>query len=183
MELYQAIKERRSVRRYKADAIAPAIVDRLIEAAQWAPSWAHTQAPEVILIDDPAVKAALAAAASDRNPAFRALTEAPLVAAFCARKGRAGFKKGEAATPRNDGWLLFDAGLCMQNFMLAAHAEGLATVCVGLFDIDAAAKALNLPEGVDIVTFTPLGYPDQTPNLPARKEKSLFLHWNSYPAA
>lgn len=180
MELYEAIRERRSVRRYKADPVGEDVLDRLLEASQWAPSWAHTQCPEVLVIDDPAVKEALAEAAGDRNPAYRALKEAPLVVAFLGRKGRAGFKKGEAATPRGD-WFMFDVALAMQNFMLAAHAEGLATVCVGLFDIGKAEQALNLPEDVTVVTYTPLGQPDQVPNLPARKERERFAFRNSYP--
>lgn len=180
MELYEAIKERRSVRRYKTDPVASDVLDRLLEAAQWAPSWAHTQCAEVIIVDDSAVKEALAEAAGERNPAYKALKEAPLVAAFLGRKGRAGFKKGEAATPRGD-WFMFDVALSMQNFMLAAHAEGLATVCVGLFDIEKASAALKLPEEVTVVTYTPLGVPDQVPNLPARKERERFAFRNSYP--
>lgn len=179
MELYKAIAERRSIRRYKADKVDEAVLARLVEAAQWAPSWAHTQCVEVIVVEDPAVKAKLQAAAGERNPAFKAMGEAPLAVAFVAKRNRAGFKKGEAATPRGD-WFMFDTGLAMQNFMLAAHAEGLATVCVGLFDIAAAAAALELPEGMDVVALTPLGFPDMTANIPGRKDASEFLHHNVY---
>lgn len=179
MDIYQAIKERRSIRRFKLDVVDGAVLDRLLEAAQWAPSWAHTQCVEVVVVDDPAVKARLQEAAGERNPAYKALGEAPLAIAFLGRKGRAGFKKGEAATPRGD-WMMFDIGLAMQNFMLAAHAEGLATVCVGLFDIAVASSALGLPEGVEVVALTPLGYPDMTANVPARKDRAQFVHKNSY---
>lgn len=179
MELYRAITERRSIRRYKSDKIDEALLGKLLDAAQWAPSWAHTQCVEVVVVDDPAVKAKLQTAVGERNPAYRAMAEAPLAVAFVAKKNRAGFKKGEAATPRGD-WFMFDTALSMQNFMLAAHAEGLATVCVGLFDIAAAAEALCLPEGVDVVALTPLGYPDMTANVPGRKERSEFLHRNVY---
>lgn len=182
MELYQAIKERRSVRRYKTDSIPQEVLDRLLEAAQWAPSWAHTQCVEVILVDDPAVRQGLALATGDRNPAYKAMIDAPLAVAFCAKRGRAGFKKGAATTVRGD-WFMFDTALAMQNFMLAAHAEGLATVCIGLFDSEAAGKALKLPEGMEVVSLTPLGYPDQTPNLPPRKDRALFVHKNTYPAS
>lgn len=180
MDLYQAISDRRSVRRYTSEPVSPEALDRLLAAAQWAPSWAHTQCVEVVVVDDAEVKEKLQAACGDKNPAYKAMGEAPLVVAFCARKGRAGFKKGEAATPRGDGWLMFDTGLSMQNFMLAAHAEGLATVCVGLFDSAASGRALNLPDDMEVVAMTPLGHPDQTPNLPARKERALFAHRNGY---
>ncbi|PLX42158.1 MAG: nitroreductase [Deltaproteobacteria bacterium] len=180
MELYEAIKERRSIRRYKETAVPSDVLDRIIEAAQWAPSWAHSQCVEVVVIDDPAKKLALQATLPETNPAYKAMVGAPLVVAFCAKLNRAGFKKGEPATPRGNGWALFDTGLSMQNFMLAAHSEGLATVCVGLFDSEKAGAALGAPEGVEVVALTPLGYPNQEPNLPPRKDKAEFARKNSY---
>ncbi len=180
MELFEAIKERRSIRRYKEDQVPAEVLAKLVEAAQWAPSWAHTQCVEIIVLDDPKAKAALQASLPEGNPAYKAMVAAPLAVAFCGKKGRAGFKKGEAATPRGD-WNMFDVALSMQNFMLAAHAEGLATVCVGLFDSAAAGKVLGLPDEVDVLALTPLGYPvDQEVNVPPRKEVGKFLHKNSY---
>lgn len=182
MNIYDAIKNRRSVRRYKTDAVPAEVLDRLLEAAQWAPSWAHTQCAEVVVVDDPAVKMALQASLPEKNPAYKAMVQAPLALAFCAKAGRAGFKKGEAATPRGD-WMMFDVALVMENFMLAAQAEGLATVCVGLFDAAVAAKAVNAPEGVEVISLTPLGYPDQEPNIPPRKAREAFCVGNRYPDA
>jgi len=184
MELYQAIHERRSLRKFKADPVPEALLTKLCDAAQWAPSWAHTQCVEVVAVADAKGKADLQTSLPDRNPAYKAMVEAPLAIAFCVKLGRAGFKKGEAATSRGDGWSLFDCGLAMQNFMLAAHAEGLATVCVGLFDQDAAGRALGLPEGMEVVALTPLGYPSDTEvNLPPRKPLGEFLHRERYPKA
>lgn len=181
MELYQAIEGRRSARRYTSDSVPPETVERLLTAAQWAPSWAHTQVPEVVVAADPEVRAELQAALPERNPAYRAMGDAPLVVAFCARLGRAGFKKGEPATPRGD-WMMFDVALTMQNFMLAAHAEGLATVCVGLFDAEAAGRAVNAPEGTTVVALTPLGFPAAETKVPPRKAPAEFVRWDRYPA-
>ncbi len=181
MELYQAIRDRRSIRKYKPDPVPSEVLDRLLEAAQWAPSWAHTQCTEVVVVSDPAQKEALQKTLPPSNPAFRAMVDAPLVVAFCGRKGRAGFYKGKAATPRGD-WLMFDVALAMQNFMLAAHAEGLGTVCVGLFDAAQAARVLNCPEDVDVVALTPLGYPAAEARIPPRKPREEFVRWERYPA-
>lgn len=179
MELYEAIHGRRSVRKYKPDPVPPEVLGRLLDAAQWAPSWAHTQCCEVVLVTDPQRKAALQASLPGTNPAFKAMVDAPLAVAFCARPGRAGFYRGTAATPRGD-WMMFDAGLAMQNFMLAAHAEGLATVCVGLFDPASAARALGAPEGVEVIALTPLGYPDAEVKVPPRKPRDEFARRESY---
>ncbi len=179
MELYEAIRGRRSIRRYKPDPVPQEVLDRLLEAAQWAPSWAHTQCCEVVVVSDPQVKEALQKTLPPSNPAFRAMVEAPLSVAFCAKTGRAGFYKGKAATPRGD-WFMFDVALAMENFMLAAHAEGLGTVCVGLFDVAEAAKVLGAPEGVEVVALTPLGYPAAGAKVPPRKPRDEFVRWNRY---
>ncbi|HSH69900.1 MAG TPA: nitroreductase family protein [Deferrisomatales bacterium] len=179
MELYQAIEGRRSVRRYTDQPVPKEVLERLLTAAQWAPSWAHTQAPEVVVVDDAQVRDALRASLPESNPANRAMGEAPLVVAFSARLGRAGFKKGEPTTIRGD-WMMFDVALAMQNFMLAAHAEGLATVCIGLFDAEAASRAVGAPEGTTVVALTPLGYPATETKVPPRKDPTQFVHWNRY---
>jgi len=182
VELYQAIRERRSLRTYRPDPVSAEILDRLVEAAQWAPSWAHTQCCEVVVASEPAVKEALQQTLPPTNPAWKAMVEAPLVVAFCGRRGRAGFKRGEAATARGD-WAAFDVALAMENFMLAAQAEGLATVCVGLFDVARAAQALHAPPEIDVVALTPLGYPAGETKVPPRKERAAFLHRERFPAA
>ncbi len=179
MELYQAIAGRRSERRYTDQLVPTEVLDRLLIAAQWAPSWAHTQAPEVVVIEDEQVRTALQACLPEYNPSYRAMGEAPLALAFCARLGRAGFKKGEPATPRGD-WMMFDVALAMQSFMLAAHAEGLGTVCIGMFDAEAAGRAVAAPAGTTVVALTPLGYPAADTKVPPRKDPAQFVHWNRY---
>jgi len=181
VELYQAIRERRSVRKYQSAPVPAEVLDRLLEAAQWAPSWAHTQCCEVVVASEAAVKEALQQSLPPTNPAWKAMVEAPLVVAFCGRRGRAGFKKGEAATARGD-WAAFDVALAMENFMLAAHAEGLATVCVGLFDAERAAEAVGAPPEIDVVALTPLGYPVGETKVPPRKERAAFLRRERFPS-
>ena len=179
MEFYDVVRGRRAIRKYKTDPIPADVLDRLLEAAQWAPSWAHTQCCEVVLVSKPEVKEALKEAVPPANPASKALVQAPLAVAFCARAGKAGFFKGHAATIRGD-WMMFDVGLAMQNFMLAARDEGLATVCVGMFDPKKAAEALKAPAGVEVIALTPLGYPDAEANVPPRKSRAEFARWDTY---
>ncbi|GAB4282216.1 MAG: nitroreductase family protein [Deferrisomatales bacterium] len=179
MELYEAVRGRRSIRRYKPDPVPPEVLDRLLEAAQWAPSWAHTQCCEVVIVSKPEQKEALQQALPPSNPAFKAMGQAPVAVAFCAQTGRAGFYKGKAATSRGD-WMMFDVALAMENFMLAAYAEGLGTVCVGLFDEKKAAEVLKAPPGVEVIALTPLGYPDAEAKTPPRKDRTEFARWESY---
>jgi nitroreductase len=176
----EAIKGRRSIRKYKADPIPEEALEKVIEAVRWSPSWANTQCWEVILVRDPKMKSELASTLTTTNPARSAMTEAPLVVVLCGKKGISGFKKGEAATVKGD-WLMFDTGIAMQTLCLAAHALGLGTVIIGLFDHNKAGEILGVPQNVEVVAMTPLGYPAAQGSAPKRKEVSEFVFSDRYP--
>jgi nitroreductase len=173
MEIFDAIKGRRSVRKYKADAVSDALLAEVIDAARWAPSWANLQCARHVIVKDKAAKEKLLAAMTPKNPARDAVTAAPVIVAFVGKIDASGYKSGQ---PFDDkGWYMFDVGLAVENFCLAAHAKGLGTVIVGAFDYKAAGKALNVPAGYQVVAFTPLGYPDGQAKAPARKEMSELM--------
>jgi nitroreductase len=75
---------------------------------------------------------------------------------------------------------MFDTALAMQNLALAAYAIGLGTVHVGLFDAKEIAKILDVPEGVVVVEMTPLGYPDEEPVAPRRKDLAEIVIKEKY---
>ncbi|MCX8118151.1 MAG: nitroreductase family protein [Desulfobacterota bacterium] len=179
MELMEAIKGRRSIRRYRPDPVPEEALRTILEAVRWSPSWANTQCWEVVVVRDPVVKAELAATLTPTNPARSAMTEAPLVIVLCGKKGVSGFKKGEAMTVKGD-WLMFDTGMAMQSLCLAAHALGLATVVVGLFDHRKAEAILTVPPDREVVAMTPLGYPASEATPPKRKELSEFVFQDRY---
>lgn len=181
MDLMEAIQGRRSIRKYKPDPVPEEALQHVLQAVRWAPSWANTQCCEVVVVKDPKVKSELAGTLPQTNPALRAITDAPLVLVICGKKGTAGFYKGQAVTVKGD-WLMFDTGLAMQNLCLAAHAQGLGTVVVGMFDHKKAEQVLGVAEGVEIVAMTPLGYPVSGGGTSKRKEISEFVFHDRYPA-
>lgn len=75
---------------------------------------------------------------------------------------------------------MFDLALAMQNLALAAHAAGLGTVHVGLFNAKQVAQILNMPEGIAVVEITPLGYPDEQPVAPQRKVLAEIVFHERY---
>jgi len=182
MEVLDAIKTRRSIRRYKADPVDGKTLEAILEAARWAPSWANTQCSRFVVVRDDGVKAKLAEALSPNNPATEAVRSAPLVIAACAQLGRAGCYRGEPTTNKGD-WFMFDVGLAMENLVLAAHALGLGTVHIGAFDAPRAEEALGVPEGYCVVEMTPLGYPDQEAKAPPRKELSEIVSYDKFGTA
>ncbi len=177
MEVLEAIKTRRSIRRYKTTPVDAEAVELVLEAARWAPSWANTQCWRFIVVLDSKIKIELADTLIGDNPATDAVKNAPVVIVACAELGKSGYSRGELATDKGD-WYMFDVALAMQNLVLVAHSLGLGTVHVGLFDAKRAAYVLRVPEGFCVVEMTPLGYPDQEPKPRPRRELSDIVFYD-----
>lgn len=177
--IMNVIKERRSVRNFEDKPVPEELIQNVLEAVQWTPSWANTQCWEIVVIKDPEIKAAVQAAVPKVNPAFKSIVNAPVVLALCARLKDSGYYKGEVTTKFGD-WFMFDLGLATQSIVLAAHAAGLGTVIAGLYDHDQVAKAINMPEGHEQVVLIPMGYPSKIPSAPKRKEIGEFTRENTF---
>lgn len=183
METLQCIAERRSIRRFTDAEVSNEQLKQLMEAARVAPSWANTQCWEFIIVRDPATKEKLAATMPEGNPARKAAVDAPVLLVTCGRLEKSGFYKGQPATSKGDNWYLYDVGLATQNISLAAHALGLGSVILGLFDADRAGEILGLPEKVKVVTMMPIGVPAKTGKMPPRKPLCEFVFKDRYEKA
>jgi len=179
MDLMDAIKGRRSIRKYKPDPVPEETLRTVMEAIRWAPSWANTQCWEVIVVKDSKVKSELSTALRETNPALLSMTEAPLILILCGKKGISGYSKGQPRTVKGD-WLMFDTGLAMQNLCLAAYALGLGTVIIGSFDHKKVEEITGVPQNLEVVAMTPLGYPIPQAFSPKRKDISEFVFCDRY---
>ena len=180
MEVLEAIRTRRSVRKFSPEPVPEEALRAVLEAARWAPSWANTQCWEIVVVKDPAKKKALSdLLVPERNPAKEAVAQAPVLLAVCGKKGISGFYKGKPVTDKGD-WLMFDVALAVQNMCLVAHSLGLGTVIVGALDHKRASEVLKLPEGVELVVLIPLGKPAHEPKTPPRKELAEFVFSEEY---
>jgi nitroreductase len=180
MDVFEAIKNRRSVRQYKDTPVSEEVLNKVLEAARWAPSWANTQCTRYVVIKDAATKARLAETVNKGNPSTEALKNAPIVIVACAELKRSGFYKGEVSTDRGE-WFMFDVGIAMEHLALAAHALGLGTVHVGFIpDSKKVEEIIGTPEGVVAVEMTPLGYPSADAKAPPRKELSDIVFYEKY---
>jgi nitroreductase len=178
-ELIDLIKQRRSVRNYLDKEVPDSLVQSILEAVQWAPSWANTQCWEVIVVRNQLIKQQLQESVPKANPAHKSIVDAPIVLALCAKIGISGYYKGVSTTKFGD-WFMFDIGLMAQNISLAAHALGLATLIVGLYDHDRSKGVLQVPVGFELVALMPLGYASKVPSPPKRKSISEFVHLNTF---
>ncbi len=179
MELLEAIRTRRSIRRYKSTPVDDKTIDLVLEAARWAPSWKNTQCWRFIAVRDNNIKSQLANITTFNNPSTDAIRNAPVVIVACAELGKSGYSDGQQASDKGD-WYMFDVALAMQNLVLAAHSLGLGTVYNGLFDAKKAATILNVPAGFCVVSLTPLGYPDQEPAPRPRKELAQIAFYDKF---
>jgi nitroreductase len=185
MDAFEAIKNRRSIRKYKADPVDDKTLEALLDAARLAPSWSNTQCWKFIVVRDAAARAALAETVAavpglGANPAANSFRTAPVVIVACAQKGVSGYFNGQAATDKGEYWFMFDVALAMENLVLAAAALGLGTVHVGLFDNRKVAQILGIPDNIHVVEMTPLGYPEFQPNPRPRKTLAEIVYYEKY---
>ena len=173
------VKTRRSVRKY-ADRDVPAeTLNAILEAVRWSPSWANTQCWELVVIHDPEIRQKLQETIAPKNPATKAITAAPVLIALCGKLNSSGFYK-DAVTTKFGDWFMYDLGIATQTLCLAAHKAGLGTVVVGLFDHARAGRAINVPEGIELVSLIPMGYPAKTGSAPKRREVAEFVRNDSF---
>jgi nitroreductase len=169
MEFESLIRQRYSVRAYKADAIEPEKLRRVLEAARLAPTAANRQSFQLIVIHTQGRGVDL-----QRIYAKSWFVQAPLVICAC------GLPLGNWV--RNDGknYNDVDVAIVMDHLILAAANEGLGTCWIGAFNASQARAVLQLPDEVEPIAFTPLGYPNDTPKEKQRKPFETFVryeHW------
>ncbi|MEW5746207.1 MAG: nitroreductase family protein [Nitrospirota bacterium] len=162
MELFEAVRTRRSIRRFMEKPVEQEKLDTLLEAVRHAPSWANMQCWRFIVVKDAAVKKQLSELSYvdsffsplgyKANPAKKGLAEAPVVIVACADPSQSG-------TLWNQPYYMTDLGIAAQNLMLAARGLGLGTVFVGVFEEEKIRQLLDIPSTVRVVGLFPIGYP------------------------
>ena len=150
MDVFEAIASRYSVRGYKADPVDDETLDRVLQAARQAPTAANRQPFRIIVVHTAGREDDLA-----RLYGRPWLLQAPFVLVMVAVPAE--------AWRRMDGkrYDEVDATIAMDHLVLAATALGLGTCWIAAFDPGAAREVLGLPDDVEPIALTPLGYPDK----------------------
>ena len=181
MELNEAIRKRRSVRKYTDYRVTDEEIREVLEAARLAPSWANTQVWEFIVVRDPDLIRAVAATYSELNPARKCSDNASALIVACAKKGVSGCKGGGEDVTKYSNWYMFDLGLAVQNLCLKAHELGLGTVIVGYLDHDKCKALLALPDEYEAVAVLPIGRPAVAGKEgPPRRALREFVHGDRF---
>lgn len=188
MEVFEAIRSRRSVRCYRPDPVPLELVTRLLEAACWAPS-AHNRQPwRFAVVTDGEVKERLARAMGTRLRAdlerdglpsevieqdaarsYARITGAPVVILVALTLTDMDVYPDPWRSQAEWTMAVQSVAMAVQNLLLAAHAEGLGAcwMCAPLFCPDVVKATLDLPEDWQPQALITLGYPAEPP-----KEKS-----------
>lgn len=158
MEFLELAKKRYSVRAYKSKPVEYDKLQNILEAARIAPTAANRQPFQLIIIPTKGREEELKLI---YNKSW--FVQAPLVICVCAIPSE--------SWVRRDGKSYFgvDAAIVMDHIILAATSLGLGTCWVGAFDPDEARRILQIPADQEPVAFTPLGYPDDQPQIKKRK--------------
>lgn len=150
MEFHEVVRTRRSIRAFRPYPIPEEALNRVLEAARIAPSGSNRQPWKFIVVRDEELRKRLAAAC--RNQGF--VAEAPVVVVACGYD--IGYDRGGYM---GDMSVLVDVSIAFTHLILAARAEGLGTCWIGAFNNDEVKDVLDIPEDVNVVAVTPLGYP------------------------
>ncbi len=169
MDFLELARSRYSVRAYQPRAVEDEKLSQVLEAARLAPTAANNQPVHLIVVHT-----------SGREDELRRIYDrdwfaaAPIVICCCgviaeAYVGKAGRNMAEV-----------DTTIVMDHLILAATSLGLGTCWIGAFDPRAAREILGLPQGVEPMIFTPLGYPADSPNPKERKALDEIVRYETW---
>lgn len=169
MEFSEVIERRYAVRGYKPDKISQEQLNYILNAARLAPTAANRQ-PFKIIVINPEGKREQLRKIYDRDW----FVNAPLHLCVVAIP--------EQAWVRGDGmnFAPIDVAIVMDHMVLAATDLGLGTCWVAAFDVNELKRFLNLPQGVEPLVMTPLGYPAIPRGEKERKPIEDLVSYNTW---
>ena len=169
MDVYEAIRQRYSVRAYRDEPVEDEKLTRILDAGRLAPSGHNSQPWRFVVVRDAARRKALRAAAKDQ--AF--VEQAPVVI------GVVGMDPEKVMTCEIPGDPV-NCAIAIDHMTLAAVAEGLGTCWIGAFHQDQAREVLGVPEGLRVIELLALGYPDVDPHPKIRKDFDEIVDWEQF---
>lgn len=166
MDVQQAIKGRRAIRKFQDKEISEEMLVQLVEAGVWAPTGGNSQTWIFIIVKDRSRIEKIKAI----SPGILGMPAALI--AVCQDKELAYKKGGELG--RNTSSVM-DAAIASQNIMLQAFSEGLGSCPVLSFHKKGVQKLLSLPNHIVPELIVILGYPGESPKPPERKFEEVYF--------
>ena len=197
---FEAINSQRQMTRFRPEPVPREAIDRIIEAATKAPSGGNSQPWEFVVVTDPDLINKIGTIyrelwlgargdrpAPDESPVYRAARylanhfhEVPAMVLICVDHSRTtGYTPGE---PIERGRQASSIWLAVQNLFLAARAIGLGTrlTTTHIRREDEVKELLGIPDHVETVCLTPLGYPRGNFGPTTRRPASEVTSYNQW---
>jgi nitroreductase len=170
VEFSELVENRYSVRAYKTDPVEDDKLQQVLEAARLAPTAANRQPFQIIVVHTTGREAEL-------KRIYKAgwFVQAPLIICACAIPDKGWVRKDDGKN-----YCDVDVAIVMDHLVLAAADAGLGTCWIAAFDPEAAREVLGLPDDVEPIAFTPLGYPADQPGPKRRRALSELVRYESW---
>jgi len=206
MDVSEAIRKRRSIRKFKPDSIPEGKIKLLLESARLAPSGTNTQPWRFIVVRDDGTKTKLQMASHNQ----RHVKRAPVIIVCCAdlkafkefpirvdeliesgalpERTREVFipyiKKG-MDTVTKDALMVAAAAnvaIAVEHIVLQAVEIGLGTCWVRWYDDEKVKKILDIPDNIEVMAILPVGIPDEEPSSRPRLSLDKIVFSEKYGA-
>lgn len=195
--VYRIIKNRRSARRYFAKDICNNVLQRILDAARWAPSAHNAQSWRFILIKDHNVKRKLAEAMANEwdkdlrrdgvatenrkrllKASIKQFTQPAILIVACLTMNGMDKYPDKRRQEAEYAMAIQSVAAAIQNILLAAHAEGLGACwfCAPLFCPEVVKETLGIPQDAEPQALITLGYPAEKPEAPSRKPLESIVY-------
>jgi nitroreductase len=169
MDVFDAIRQRSSIRMYKAIDVEEDKLRKILDAARLSPSASNRQDWKFIIVKNKETKKKLARAAFGQS----FIGEAPIVIVACGTEPKTFMACGQPA-------YTVDVSIAFTHIILQAYEMGLGTCWIGAFEEGEVKKILNIPKEIRVVAMTPLGYPNELPPRKFRKSLDQIVCYEKY---
>lgn len=171
MHVLDAIRTRRSIRKFTPDPVSSSQIRTLLEAAMMAPSAGNAQPWQFIVVEDRNTLAQI----PEIHPYAAMSREAAVGILVC----------GDLSREKYPGFWVQDCAAAVQNILLAAHGLGLGAVWTGIYPDEGRMarfrERFSLPPNIIPLAFIPLGHPAQNLSVADRFDPTRVHHntWGS----
>lgn len=149
LDFFEAVKNRRSIRRYTKEKVSDDLIAKILESGRWAPSADNSQPWYFIVLRDKEVRERVAETATWGE----FLADAPIGIAV-------------VVDPRSSTHSVEDGAAATENMLLAAHALGLGACWIGSYNSfyeEDVKNMLGIPKDKRLLSIISIGYPDEHP--------------------
>lgn len=169
MDVFEAINNRRSIRKYKDTAIEADKLDKILEAARISPSAGNRQEWKFIVVKDEETRGKLVNATNGQS----FVGEAPVTIVACSTESERIMPCGQYAYP-------IDLSIAVSFMILEAMELGLGTCWLGAYSEEEVKKVLDIPEEIRVPAVFTLGYPDENPDPRPRKKLDQIISYEKF---